>query len=78
MSTVEGEQWRVGFLCTLGASAFELANEEFADAGPVRDQTALAELAAPHDQQLPVEVDIAQQQPARLPGSQSEATGAMA
>jgi hypothetical protein len=38
----------------------------------VRDQPALAELASPHDQELPVDVDIVEEQPACLPGSQSE------
>jgi hypothetical protein len=35
----------------------------------VRDQTTLAELAAEHDHELPVRVDVAQPQPAGLGGA---------
>ena len=50
-----------------------LRGEELADARPVRDEAALAELAAAHDEQLPARVDVAEAQAARLTGAQPEA-----
>src|SRR5680860_1116257 len=75
--TVEGEQRCVRFSCTLDASAFDLTGEEIADARPVGDQTALAELATTHDQELPVGVDVAEAEAARLPGSQPQAVACL-
>jgi hypothetical protein len=66
---VETEQRRIGCCGSLGSSALDLGGEEFADARPVRDEAALAELAAAHDEQLPVGVHVAEAQAARLPGS---------
>jgi hypothetical protein len=43
--------------------------EEFANARPVGDEPALAQLAAPHDQELSSGVDVAQVKAVRLPGS---------
>jgi hypothetical protein len=53
--------------------AFDLAGEQLPDARPVGHETALAELATPHDEQLPVGVDIAEAKATRLPGTQTEA-----
>ena len=50
---VEGEQ-RPSSSCRRAGAALDLVGEQLADARPVRDQAALAELAAPHDQQLPL------------------------
>ena len=41
--------------------------------GPWGTRRALAELAATHDQELPVDVDVAEAEGARLPGSEPEA-----
>lgn len=71
--TVEAEQRCAGFWRTAGPSVLELAVEELADARPVRDEAALAELAAPYDEELPVGVDVAEAEAARLPGSEPEA-----
>jgi hypothetical protein len=62
--SVEAEQRVV----TAAAAALDLVGEEFADARPVRDKAALAELAAPHDQELSGGVDVAEVKAARLPG----------
>ena len=51
----------------------DLAGEQFADARPVRDEAALAELAAAHDQQAAVDIDVVEAQPARLAGAQPQA-----
>jgi len=54
---------------TAAAAALNLVGEEFADARSVGDEPALAELAAPHDQELSSGVDVAEVKAARLPGS---------
>ena len=54
-------------------SSFGLPGEEFSDAWSVWDETALAELAAPHHEELAVGVDVAQSQPASLTGAEPEA-----
>jgi hypothetical protein len=56
----------------VSAAALDLAGEEFADARPVRNQAALTELAAPHRQELPPRVDVADAKAARLPDTQSQ------
>jgi hypothetical protein len=71
--TVEGEQRRIGRAGASCSSTVELASQELTDARPMRNQTTLAELAAPHDQQLPVGVDVTEPEAADLSGSQSEA-----
>src|SRR6266542_6889085 len=55
-----------------GAAAFDLAGQEFADAWPVRNQAALAELAAAHRQELPPGVDVADAKTACFPGAQAQ------
>jgi hypothetical protein len=62
-TAVEAEQRIRG----AGAAAFDLAGEEYPDARPVRNQTALAELATPHRQEPPLGVDVADAQATRLP-----------
>ena len=57
-----------GFLVR-AAAALELAGQQLADAGTRRDQAALAELAAPHDDQLPTGVHVTYVQTAGLTGS---------
>ena len=69
---VEAEQRRVGRQRTVGAAAGELLGDQLADAGAVRDEAGLAELAAPHDQQVAVGVDVTEAQPAGLTGSQPQ------
>ena len=50
---VEAEQRRVVAERAVGAAACELLGDQLADARAVRDEAGLAELAAPHDQQIP-------------------------
>ena len=71
--TVEAEQRCVGFGRALDRSRSTCRASSCADARSVRDKAVLAELAAPHDEQLPVGVDVAEAQPARLSGAQPKA-----
>ncbi len=57
-------------MCGLRRSTW--SGEELADARAVGDEAALAELAAAHDQQLAVVVDVADAQAAGFAGSQPE------
>lgn len=66
--TVEAEQRVV----TGASTALDLADEERADARPVRNEAALAELTAPYDEELALRVDVAEPEPARFPSSQAE------
>ena len=66
---VEAEQRSL----TSATATLDLAGEEFADTRPVGNEPALAELAAPHDEELPVVVDVTDTEAARLPSSQPEA-----
>ena len=57
----------------MAAAALDVAGQQLADARPVRDEAALAELAAAHDDELAVGVDVADAKAARFAGSQPEA-----
>src|SRR5215470_8243285 len=70
---VEAEQRCLGVRLRIGNPApLDLGADQFGDAGAVRDQAALSELTASHDQQAAVSVDVAQAQPARLACAQTE------
>ena len=69
---VEGEQRRLRVEPPVGGAALELLVEQLADPGAVRDQAALAELAALDDQQLAFAVEIAEAQRACLTAAQSQ------
>src|SRR5215211_431523 len=72
-AAVEGEQrcGGVGFRKG-GAAPLDVGADQFADAGAVRYETALAELAASHHQQVAVSMNIAQAEAADLPCAQAE------
>src|SRR3954452_8012766 len=61
---VEAEQRGVEAVAASG-----LQGQQLADARPVRDQPALAELAAPHLQDLPAVIDVTDAQAACFPGA---------
>ena len=69
---VEAEQRRVVVRARRLLATLELLGDQLADARPVRDEAALAELAAHHDEQLRSRVDVAEAQPAGLTGPQPE------
>src|SRR6266536_4284756 len=70
---VEGKQRRlVARVRVLGATSPDVAGDQFGDARPVRDKTALPELTAPHDEQAALGVDVAQAQTAGLAGAQPQ------
>jgi hypothetical protein len=56
---VEGEQRRLDVSGPGAGAAGGLLADQCGDARPVRDQAALAESAAPHDQQRAAGIDIA-------------------
>jgi hypothetical protein len=56
---IEGEQRRLVAERPATATALELLLEQRSDPRPVRDEAALPELPAPHDQQTALHVDIA-------------------
>ena len=68
-SPVEAEQRIVG----VSATALDLACEKVADARAVWNETALSKFAATHNEQLTIELDVADKKAARLTGSQPEA-----
>ena len=68
-SAVEAEQRPV----FRPAAALDVAGDELGDARAVGDEAALAELAAAHDEDAPLGVDVADAEPACLPGAQPEA-----
>src|SRR6266542_3018560 len=71
--TVEAEQRRIGpGSRAAGRAAPGLLCDEPGDARPVRDEAALAEFSAAHDEQAPTGVDVAKAQSACLAGAQSE------
>jgi len=67
-SAVEAEQRVVGVV----AAALDLACEEFADARAIWDEAAFAKLAAAHNEQLTIDIEVADQKTARLAGPQPE------
>src|SRR5260370_25909111 len=69
---VEGEQRSVRPGPAALPAAPGMVPDQDGDPRPGRDEPALAELAAAHDEQLPAGVDVAKAQPACLAGSQSE------
>jgi hypothetical protein len=57
---VEAEQRSIGAGCpAVGPAALHLVADELGDARPVWNEAALAELAAPHDEQSTIYVDVA-------------------
>ena len=69
---VEAEQRIPAGTCS-AATPHDVAGQQFTDARPVRDEAALAELAARTTMSLTFGVDIVDAKPTRLPGSQTEA-----
>src|SRR5215831_12436864 len=70
---VEGEQRRLVVRTqVLSSTTPDLAADQFGDAWTVRDKTALAELAAPHHEQVALRIDIAQAKTAGLTGAQPQ------
>ena len=68
-SAVEAEQRVIG----APAAALDLACEKVADERAVWNEAALSKFAATHNEQLTIDVDVADQKAARLTGSQPEA-----
>src|SRR5450756_2003387 len=62
---IEGEERGVGRKCRVGGSApLELLPQERAHARPVGDEPALAELAAADDEEVALDLDVADAEPA--------------
>src|SRR5579859_4438997 len=60
---VEAEQWCCGVRLRIGREPpLDLSADQLGDARPVRNKTALPELAASHHQQVAVTINIAQAQ----------------
>src|SRR5438105_7234820 len=72
-AAIEGEQRRLGVRGRIGGQApLDLGIEQLGDARAMRNEAALAKLAAPHDQQATVCINIAQTQPASLSCPETE------
>jgi len=69
---VEAEQRRARIRRAGCLAALELFADQAGDARPMGDEAAFTELAAHHDEQVPLHVDVAQAQPAGLSGPQPE------
>src|SRR5690349_21517565 len=70
---VEAEQWCCEVRLRIGGQpSLDLSADQLGDARPVRNKTALAELAASHHQQVAVTINIAQAQPADLSSPQAQ------
>jgi hypothetical protein len=69
-SAVEGEQRCGGVSFGKGGAApLDLGANQFSDAGAVRHEAALAELATSHHQQIAISMNITQAEAADLPGA---------